>query len=245
MNNPDPKVIISNCPSCQGLVKVPGNAPASSEARCPHCKQDFAIAAILADAIPELQVVAPAEPEPPEEEKPQTSNYDTADPSAFVLEASLRSAAEKKERRPRSSNEESGTTDDSNQANSNASFAISEAGEESSRSKSEGKNSDSRRRTSRSERSGSERGRSDRAARQKSSRPTPGKPSPIFEVMKIASGGLFAIPIAYALVLGLFQKDPLGLMKGPAGPILEKYAPFIVPDKFKSGGDEMDKASTE
>ncbi len=52
--------------------------------------------------------------------------------------------------------------------------------------------------------------------------------NPTVEFIKVVLGGLMAIPIAYAIVLWAFNKDPLNV-----GPQISEYVPFVVPADFQ------------
>lgn len=52
--------------------------------------------------------------------------------------------------------------------------------------------------------------------------------SPAVEFIKVVVGGLMAIPIAYAIVLWAFNKDPLNV-----GPQISRYAPVVIPADFQ------------
>ena len=52
--------------------------------------------------------------------------------------------------------------------------------------------------------------------------------NPFIEFIKVVVGGLMAIPIAYAIVLWAFDKDPLNV-----GPQVSKYVPFVIPADFQ------------
>ena len=52
--------------------------------------------------------------------------------------------------------------------------------------------------------------------------------SPAIEFVKVVVGGLMSIPIAYAIVLWAFNKDPLNV-----GPQISRYAPVVIPADFQ------------
>lgn len=56
--NSTDSIIIGNCLSCQGLVRVPSTAPAKSIVRCPHCSESFQLFEILNQSVPELELVS-------------------------------------------------------------------------------------------------------------------------------------------------------------------------------------------
>jgi hypothetical protein len=252
--NPTP--LIANCVACQGLVRVPANAPSGSEVRCPHCSESFPLAKVLADLIPELEVVDKTETAPvPHVDQVVTPRTGDGDRQRFVVPAQLSKGAKRRSRNSRS-------RDRAEEARKAALDSIEEIDDSSmsgiSLSDSDHSvdyedtpvvdpvdsltDSDSRRSSSRSSQRSSRdssRRSSNRSSRRSSSRSGNASqgPNPAGELFKVILGGLLAIPIAYGLVLGVFQKDPLGF-----APQIEKVAPFLVPAKFKSTPGEKDES---
>lgn len=255
MENPNnfESTIIGNCLSCQGLVRVPAKAPASSKVRCPHCTKSFLLSQILDQAIPELELID-EEPAPTvETDLLVDSNGASKDEEGrFVVPSQLRSkprsrksrstekgrtrsknsrsrgrtrssGAGKVERQEFNFEREANVPEQGNAATNE--FAVASVEDEVRRSA-----PDNGRRNSRSNRSGREERNSRRSNRRpRSQNQGYGKNSnPALEVFKVILGGLLAVPIAYLLVLWVFGQDPLQV-----GPTIGKSVPFVVPAKFR------------
>ncbi len=67
-------------------------------------------------------------------------------------------------------------------------------------------------------------------------RPKKKAKSPLTEIIKVVLGGAAAIPVALLLFWYAFGKDPF-----EAGPVVAKYAPWIVPAKFQNAPEEAPK----
>ncbi|MEM7475557.1 MAG: hypothetical protein AAF483_11255, partial [Planctomycetota bacterium] len=63
--------------------------------------------------------------------------------------------------------------------------------------------------------------------------------SPLWSMIQIVLGGLAAIPIALILIWHLLGKDI-----GGAGPVVAKYAPWLVPEKFHPEGGDDEEGET-
>jgi len=50
-------IIVGNCISCSGLVRVSAKAKANANVRCPHCQQTFPLVSLLESAVPEVEVL--------------------------------------------------------------------------------------------------------------------------------------------------------------------------------------------
>lgn len=115
-------VIVGNCVTCDGLVRIPSNARANVEVRCPHCGDLFPLQAILDKSIPELEVMT----EPPRAEvvphidrvlfKDQMLADEEKPREKFVVPRQLTNGAKRKRRHRRregssSSSSESGHSD--------------------------------------------------------------------------------------------------------------------------------------
>jgi hypothetical protein len=172
-------MILGNCLSCQGLVRVPSRAPANSIVRCPHCSESYRLAQILDQAVPELELVQ-QETEP---EVPRVDRLTIGERETFVVPSQLSKGA-KRSRHRRSSS--SGSSERSRSSGG------SESADSSTRSREAAVPSNFSRRSSFS-----------------TSRSKAPIRNPALEMVKVVVGGLLAIPIAYLLVLWLFGQDPL------------------------------------
>ena len=195
--------ILGNCLSCEGLVRVPVTSAADSKVRCPHCSKEYRLNEILDDSVPVLEIVEEtSEPfsAPLELEEPTVIQQDV-----FVVPPQLAEGARRRRKR-RSGSEHSDGSSDSRRQN---------GGRGASR---EDKRS---RKRSRSERNSqhSLRGQTRTSRTVK---------NPAIEFVKVVAGGLLAIPIAYAIVLWAFNKDPLNV-----GPKISEYVPVVIPADFQ------------
>ena len=50
-------IIVGNCVSCEGLVRVSSKTKANANVRCPHCQHTFSLAALLESAVPEVEII--------------------------------------------------------------------------------------------------------------------------------------------------------------------------------------------
>jgi len=53
-------IIVGNCISCEGLVRVSARTKANAAIRCPHCQETFPLLRLLESSVPEVEVVEPA-----------------------------------------------------------------------------------------------------------------------------------------------------------------------------------------
>jgi hypothetical protein len=243
INSQSVSTIVANCIACEGLVRIPAKAKASSMVRCPHCSRSFTMSQILEQSIPELEVVSEAE-EQPEEVIPvidRVSVRPTGDdgPREKLVVPHQLSAGAKRKRRHRRRNGSSQSPASENRttrqrepgmrSERDERSAPSVAPPESNLSVSN-QNSDAANGAVERPRSASAEpaDRVRRSPKPSSSRPRQGEPSSLVEFLKIAFGGLFAFPIAYLLVLWIFSQDPLGL-----GPHVSKVAPWAIPVKLR------------
>ena len=196
-------LILGNCLNCQGLVRVPLRAAANSKVRCPHCSNEYRLSEILEESVPALEIVEEAT------ERLEMEEPDLSQKEVFVIPPQLAEGALRKRER-RTENDQLARNSDSRRGKS---------GYSSSR-KGRGSRKKSRKRL----RIGDNlqrrfRGHSPAAKKAK---------SPILEFIKVVVGGLMAIPIAYAIVLWGFDKDPLNV-----GPQVSEYVPFVIPADFQ------------
>lgn len=215
--NPSESIIIGNCLSCQGLVRVPSTAPAKSVVRCPHCSTSYPLSEILDQAVPELEFVHELQVEsktsandiPRVDQVVIKTDKNIGDDQKFVVPPQLAKGARHSRRRSRSS----GSDGSSDVRSTSDSIKLNFDNRSSQRS---GRGSES------SGRSRSQHGSSRSSRRYRKER------SPAVEILKVIVGGILAIPIAYMIVIWFFRQDPLDV-----GPKLGNFAPFMVPSEFR------------
>lgn len=192
--------ILGNCLSCEGLVRIPVKSAADSKVRCPHCSTEYRLNEILNESVPALEII---EETSDSVAAPLIMEQPTViQKDTFVVPPQLVEGARKR----RSTNESSEGSSGSRREKSG-------------------------RRSSRKDKSWRKRSRSDRNLRHSlrwQSRFSTSVKNPTVEFTKVVFGGLMAIPIAYAIVLWVFNKDPLNV-----GPQISEYVPFVVPADFQ------------
>ena len=213
---PKTESIIANCLNCQGLVRVPVKAPANSTVRCPRCSISYTLAQILNETIPELELISeePAEIVPRVDQVlPEKKDVDF-ESQKFVVPIQLAKGAQRTSRRRRSS-------------------------------ESNGSGSRSRRRresSSSTDKRAPDPGPAEHPRLTDSSNHSPTKTRKrggFPEVLKIALGGFLAIPIAYLLIMWIFNKDPLNV-----APSIGKTIPFVVPESLRAEKDPNEPETT-
>ena len=193
--------ILGNCLSCQGLVRVPVKSSADSKVRCPHCSNEYRLSEILDESVPALEIIDDAQQ--PVAIAPVIEEPEPFRKEVFVVPPQLSDGAKRK-RRKRKDQSEGGS--DSRRA---------AAGRPSSREE---------RRSRKRSRSNSKPESRSRGQKRTSKSPR----NPAIEFIKVVVGGLMAIPIAYAIVLWAFNKDPLNV-----GPQISEYVPIVIPADFQ------------
>ena len=193
--------ILGNCLSCQGLVRVPVKSSADSKVRCPHCSNEYRLSEILDESVPALEIIDDAQQ--PVAIAPVIEEPEPFQKEVFVVPPQLSDGAKRK-RRKRKDQSEGGS--DSRRA---------AAGRPSSREE---------RRSRKRSRSNSKPESRSRGQKRTSKSPR----NPTIEFIKVVVGGLMAIPIAYAIVLWAFNKDPLNV-----GPQISEYVPIVIPADFQ------------
>ena len=191
---------------------MPAQASAQDDVRCPHCQEVFKLSEILNQVVPELEVVV-------EEPVPENDVQDSEDVGVdqFVVPSQLAKGAVRRRRdgksksdsKKRDSNSDNDTFEATEVSITPIQPSVSKPGNESRRNR------------------GKRRGR-----KPSRSRSAPAPSSPLVEIIKVAMGALLAIPIAYMLVMWVFQQDPLQV-----GPTLGRSVPALVPAKFRSETD--------
>lgn len=210
-------IIIGNCLSCQGLVRVPVRTSAKSRVRCPHCSESYWLWEVLDQSVPELEVVSELNVESSVAYVDQgvVGEFEcesSEEPQKFVVPSQLVDGAKRSRRRRRSG--ETSSPDIFIEP-----ISVDETNVKSSRSRSGRRPSDSR----------------EVGSSQVQRRYIRSKRNNVFEFLKIAMGGVLAIPIAYLIVFWVFQKDPLNL-----GPGISSVAPFAVPAQFRGPDSEAE-----
>ncbi len=245
--------ILGNCLGCGGLVRIPSTALADSKVRCPHCAESFPLSQVLEKNAPEMEVVNEHEkvetiPHVDRVASREKTDEVVPDREKFVVPAQLSKGARRRKRhRRRDESSESGSGNlDIDNGGSQSKISSRDQGDGSpngeedyriaddDKSSSRRSSSEGRRRESSgkglSSRSGSG-GRARKKRRERSMESGSG-----VEFFKIAIGGVLAFPIAYLLVMWIFNQDPLGI-----GPSIGKVAPFAVPETLQSADGENDE----
>lgn len=207
-------LILGNCLSCQGLVRVPAKAPSDSMVRCPHCSESYRLAQIIDQAVPQLEIVGETQSEPV---IPRVDRVLINERETFVVPSQLSKGAKRSRRRRSSSSDSSNDRRGSGNGSQN--------GEQDGevwrkKSKSDGRND------------------SVPSLTTSTRRPKPPSQNPTAEMAKVVIGGLLAIPIAYMLVLWVFNQDPINL-----APKINQVAPFLVPAALKDASGEPAETS--
>ncbi len=258
-------LIVGNCLSCNGLVRIPSAVKASSTVRCPHCGQSFSLRQILENSIPELEVLETESQNNDHKvlyvDRALHKEQDREQPrEKFVVPRQLTIGAKRKRRGRRHGAPTDGKGNATPVRNSQpeqrypAGLAIGEPVGADTNSDWEfgGITSDTKqpaqvRTSERGISSSDSRARSGRREAANSIRPKRSGRSdgaPIFEVLKIVFGGALAFPIAYLILFWAFRQDPLKL-----GPTIGNLVPFLVPAELriqpleasKENGKENDK----
>lgn len=222
-------IIIGNCLSCKGLVRIPATADAKSTVRCPHCSESFRLQQILVESIPELELVT-EEPEPEliprvDQVSIDRSNREQDKPrQKFVVPTQLSQGAKRKRNRRRRSESSSGKhrggTDPGipeGRSRHESQKVVPEIGR--------GEGPSAVRTTHSPDARTSRSSKGHRSKRQ--------NPSSIKEMFKILFGALLAFPIAYLLIMWVFRTDPLLI-----GPSIGNVAPFAVPAELREAGPD-------
>lgn len=193
--------ILGNCLSCQGLVRVPVKSSADSKVRCPHCSNEYRLSEILDESVPALEIIDDAQQ--PVAIAPVIEAPEPFQKEVFVVPPQLIDGAKRKRRKRKDQSE--GDSDSRRAAASRPSSREERRSRKRSRSNSKPESrSRGQKRTSKSPR------------------------NPAIEFIKVVVGGLMAIPIAYAIVLWAFNKDPLNV-----GPQISEYVPIVIPADFQ------------
>ena len=269
---PSPKsLIVGNCIACSGLVRVSATANATANVRCPHCQQTFPLANLLESAVPEVEVVesqvAPPlrkNQQPPQQHQQHQKLYidqtaeTTKDASGkFVVPSQLSKGARRRKSsrsrsdssRSRSSSRSSETERsssrerDSRSRSDDAARRRTRPSEDESRdtNRSRSTSSESRDREQESQQSANSH-RSTRHRDARAAEALKAAPNPVVDFLKVITGAILALPIAYLIVMWVFTVDPVGI----AGGLGEKI-PFLVPAdlRYKTESENDNPSATE
>ena len=250
-------IIVGNCIACEGLLRVSAKTNATSNVRCPHCKETFPLARLLESAVPEVEIIqseasstTTTTTTAQKQEKPGLyidNTTETAKDASgkFVVPSQLAKGA----RRRKSSRRSDGSSRSSSRSSSRDSHRShgdrGTSSDVSSRS-SQGENhrngsvseSEFTSRQSNEQYDGvrnDSESLSHRSTRHRDMRATEAaesEPSPVVTFLKVVAGGGLALPIAYLIVMWVFSLDPLGV-----GQRLGEKMPFIVPSAFRADND--------
>ena len=233
-------IIVGNCISCEGLVRVSARTKANASVRCPHCQETFPLLRLLESAAPEVEVVEPvagantsAQTSPAKETQPANLYIDEGaetgkDASGkFVVPSQLAKGARRRKssRRRRSESRSAVRSERESSSESRRDHTSSESPERSSGAGEHSQSRDSEGVAQQSHRS--TRHRDSRIEQERKAENTAAS-----DFVKVLFGAMLALPIAYLIVMWVFSRDPLGL-----GDRLSKIVPFIVPAAFHEDAD--------
>ena len=286
---PELPMILGNCISCNGLMRVPVTTDVTHVARCPHCEVRFPVQQLIASAIPAAEIiegVVSEEITPIVDRVREQSTDDSEKPrTKFEVPKQLHDGAKHRRRRRRRSRgsderkdqaiKESGRSQGGRSSSGASRSKINAASVPlaSTQSAASAEVADvgvldevpmpstrSSQSYSASDSSSSESSSSDRSSSRSSgsrSRSSSGRSSSrnddettdnaVLEWLKIALGGMLALPLAYLGLMWIAGLDPFGVANQ-----INDVAPFIVPDSLvdedllpDTGEDEIDSDEAE
>jgi len=245
-------IIVGNCISCEGLVRVSARTKANAAVRCPHCQETFPLLRLLESSVPEVEVVEPAMGANTSVETGSAKGTQSANlhidkgaeagkdaSGKFVVPSQLAKGARRRKssRRRRRESSSSAQSDHESSRESRRNHASSESRERSSGADEHSQSRDSEGVAQQSHRS--TRHRDSRIEQERKA-----ENSAVSDFAKVLIGAMLALPIAYLIVMWVFARDPLGI-----GDRLSKIVPFIVPRVFHEDSnadpDPTPKASTD
>lgn len=250
---PERPMILGNCISCNGLMRVPVTTDVSHVACCPHCEKRFPVQQLIASAIPAAEII---EGEVAEDYTPVVDRVrEPADENVvkprtkFQVPKQIYNGAKHRRRRRRRSRdsderkEQAVKESERSRVSSRHRIKVASVPVASTQSATatdsdtakaidEVPSSSARSRPSSSSGSSRSESRSSRSRSQSSSRrPSPRKPEEdpdsAVEWLKIGVGGFIAFPLAYLGLMWIAGLDPFGL-----APTIHKVVPFVVPSSF-------------
>ena len=263
-------IIVGNCISCEGLVRVSAKTKANADVRCPHCQQTFPLLRLLESAVPEVEIVgSETSPAVTAVEKPgdnaglyidKTSEVNKDAAGKFVVPSQLSKGARRRKSsrsgRSRSGSRSSSRRSESDSYRDNRSDSdyrndggttTQEAYKDTSLNGSSLNGSDRTYESSDSSDNSSyrdeDRNDSHRSTRHRDRREAEAddsEPNPAVTVLKVFAGAALALPIAYLIVMWVFARDPLGI-----GQQLGEKMPFIVPSSLRADTQEVEDSSSD
>ena len=246
---PERPMILGNCISCNGLMRVPVTTDVSNVACCPHCNGRFPVQQLIASAIPAAEII---QGEVAEDYTPVVDRVrEPVDENAvkprvkFEVPKQIYNGAKHRRRRRRSRGSDErkeqalkeversnparpkikvasvpvATTQSAPEAGSADGKVVGEVPRESSRSRSSS--------SSESSSSDSRSSRSRSRSRSSTRRPEEEEADSAIEWLKIGVGGFIAFPLAYLGLMWIAGLDPFGI-----APTIHKVVPFVVPSRF-------------
>ena len=275
---PELPMILGNCISCNGLMRVPVTTDVTHVARCPHCEIRFPVQQLIASAIPAAEIIegVVSEDITPIVDRVRDQLADSSDKprTKFEVPKQLHDGAKHRRRRRRRSRSSDERKDQAKKESGRPASSTSSRGKiiaasvplASTQSAASAEASDvgvldevpmppASSSQSHSTRDSSPRGRS--SSRSSESRSSSRRSSsrhvdetsdnPFFEWLKIALGGMLALPMAYLGMMWIAGLDPFGM----AGQI-NNVAPILVPDSLidedllpDTGEDEFESDEAE
>ena len=267
---PEHPMILGNCISCNGLMRVPVTTDVTHVARCPHCEIRFPVQQLIASAIPAAEIIegVVSEEITPIVDRVRDQTADDLDKprTKFEVPKQIRDGAKHRRRRRRrsrgsderkdqaikekgrpSNSEGSSTSSDTLRAKINAATvplastqssvsaesadvgvinevpipSTSSSQSHATRNESVSESSSRSRSSSRSSEGRSSSRRS--SARQDDET----SDNPALEWLKIALGGMLALPLAYLGLMWIAGLDPFGMANQIHG-----VAPILVPSSM-------------
>ncbi len=240
------QMILGNCDSCEGLVRIPVNANPNATVKCPRCGETFMLGALLDQLAPAVEFVDPPKkrswfagkepaPEPVSIMDLNSTQPVTRKPGEkFAVSPILSKGAKRKKRRRRSSQRAQTPlsipkTGKQGVSHNNGEVDIA-SDVEPSVMIAERITEACKESTAASATPETVRRRQTQLPRTKSSRSG-------LEMTKVILGAMLAIPVAQMLIWWFAGTDPLGV-----GPVVGKVAPFIVPTEFREETEsDLDK----
>lgn len=236
MNSSDQKseFLFGNCPQCEGIVRIPSKARHDSYASCPHCDVTFQVSSCLSLQVPEVKFVNGTVPQTPVAVAavPTTNDLEIDTESGekpktkFVVPPQLAAGIKKRKRRRSRS---SGSSSSSRVAGTEA---------EESRNQRRIERAEQERIELKQKRELAKKAqKSRRSSSSRHSSSGTGNDSGQYEILKIAIGGMLAIPIAYLLLMWGFSRDPFSL-----APTINSVMPSLVPSAMAPQDEPSDTA---
>lgn len=248
---PERPMILGNCISCNGLMRVPVTTDVTHVARCPHCEVRFPVQQLIASAIPAAEII---EGEVAEEITPVVDRVREAPANdgerprtKFEVPKQLHDGAKHRRRRRRRSrgSDERKAQAGNRAGGSSGSTGASKTGggrlkidtaavpvastESMAAAESAGVKVVDEVPTPSSSRERSSRASSRRSSSRRSSsrHEEETADSALIEWVKIALGGMIALPLAYLGLMWIAGLDPFGLANQ-----INKAAPILVPSSL-------------